>query len=160
MGPIAIVAGVLCVGVFILNALVRPRSDAALIALALLGSWAVYTFLASINPWPTNLRLFALVDLVVGLTCWLSNRTRPATWKRVLYWLMAAQIIWHALFWIGMEWADKSRQAGMMLRYTIGLNVLGFAQIALGAWPGVSDVSGRLRAWLSGDPTGRYPVGS
>lgn len=160
MGLIALTSGLACVGMFWLNSATRPRSDAALISLALLASWGCYTFLSAINPWPENLRLFALVDLVVGLTCWLCWRTERAWWKWALVWLIVAQMVWHGVFWTAIAWGDQSRLTGTMWRYAFGLNMLGFLQIALGAWPGVSDVAGRLRAWLSGGSAGGHTLGS
>jgi hypothetical protein len=156
MGWVSISSGVCCLLALALNMRFRPHTDAVSLSLALLVSWSVYQLINGLQPWERSIWLFAGVDLVVGLAAWKANQTQPEAWKRLLYRLILLQLVLHAVFWFDYAWGDQSLIGSMRYAYASGLLVLGFAQIACGAWPGAMDATASLRAVLSGDH-GRGP---
>lgn len=160
MGWVSISSGICCLLALGLNMRFRPHTDAVSLALALLVSWSLYQVINCLQPWQKSIWLFAGVDLAVGLSAWLANRTQPAAWKRLLYRLIVLQLVLHGVFWADYVWGDQSLISSMRYGYASGLLVLGFAQIACGAWPGAKDAATSLRTVLSGDHGGRSGVGA
>lgn len=160
MGVISLTSAVLCTLAFLINQAMRPRTDAVLLSLALMASAAVYTILSHTSPWPQDVWQFALVDLVVGLFAFICWRTKRAEWKRLLYRLIVAQLVWHCMFWAAWYQVPDALHGRISYLYAAGLNVLGFAQIACGAWPGVSDVAAHVLRRLPGGAGGRSSVGA
>lgn len=156
MGAQSTLSGLLCMAAWSLNSRVRPHSDAVTLSVALLGSWAMYQLLVGVEPWGSAVWLFALVDLAVGLAAWMCWRSQPEAWKRLLYRLIVVQMVLRAVYWAERTWGDPSLRYSFDWLYASGLCVLGYAQIACGAWPGLTDAATAVRAALSRHP-GRGP---
>lgn len=152
--------GLPALGVLLLNAIAKPRSDAAGVSLVLLMLWAGAMIIRSLGVPPTNMTMLVVLDLIGGLTLWLCNRAHPRPWKRLLGWTFIASICVHTAMWAVITWFPDLNKPEVRNLFTFARNLIFYTQLVFSAWPGGLHVARRLRSLLSRHSAGGVRVGA